>query len=112
MSSTHTILLFELGNALGHALCDRHDRNVADDAWSRLLDHALEISDHDPEVLSVVQEVRLAVDDLVSPAATHLYAEWTAQNVTSEAAKALLDGISCAAPRGPDLARHRRRAQR
>ncbi|EHN10053.1 hypothetical protein PAI11_30720 [Patulibacter medicamentivorans] len=51
--------------------------------------------------------MRLAVDDLVTPAATHLYAEWTAQNVTSEAAKALLDGISCAAPRGPDLTRRR-----
>jgi len=111
LSSARTILLFELGNALGHAICDRHGRNVADDAWSRLLDRALEISDHDPEVLSIVQDVRLAVDDLVSPAATHLYAEWTAQNVTSEAAKALLDGISCAAPRGPDLTR-RRRAQR
>ena len=96
MTSAQTIPLFDVGHALGRALWGRHDRTSPDHAWGTLLDQAIEISDHDPDVVATSQEIRIAVDDLVSPAATHLYAEWARQNVTTDAAKALLDGISCA----------------
>lgn len=99
MTRSDSIPLFELGQSLGRALCGRHDQSPPDDAWRGLLHHAVEISDRDPDVITVTRNIRTAVDDLISPATTYLYAEWSRRGVSSEAARSLLDGISNAALR-------------